>query len=128
MQILPRLDEFGLLILLAFVLTFPLLAAASVRWRTKHQLPRPTVFVLVCSAFVYGVTTIIFQIGRLFEMANLFLGAGALSQDHPWLFQASIYASAYGFVVLLPVFAVISILVPVRTSRSWSSLIGAWQS
>ena len=126
MQIPARLEEFGFVILALVAIAFPLIAAALVQWRSKHLMPRPTLFVFVCGAFVYGIGTILSLVGTALGMISNFLGAGAQHQGHHWLFQANVYLSQYGFLLLLPLLFLISIIVPVRASRSWSALITAW--
>ena len=126
MQIPARLEEFCFVILALVAIAFPLIAAALVRWRSKYPLPRPTLFVLLSGAFAYGIGTILSFAVTALELVSNFLGAGAQYQGHHWLFQADAYLSQYGFLVLFPLLFLISIIVPVRASRSWSALVKAW--
>ena len=126
MKASDNLAEFGLLALLVTVALFPIIASIIVGWITKHPLPRPRVFVLLCAAVSYGIGTFFSLVGALLEMLNSFLRAGAQAQGHDWFLQVSSYISANGFLVLFPILLIISVAVPFRVSRSWSSLVAAW--
>ncbi len=120
------LANFGLFSLFVTVAFFPIIASTIVGWMTKHPLPRPRVFVLICASVSYGIGAFFTLVGSLVEMVNGFLGAGAQAVGQDWIFQASGYVSRYGFLVVFAILLFLSVAVPVRVSRSWSSLVAAW--